>query len=126
MIYGYYILLVIVAVTLLIISLNKRKAVRILPYILLFYIEPFFGILNDNVYIKLYYFCQNHGIQLELLNMNQRQLMVYGIGSVLALILGIVVSKDFKNRMFRALYIVTVFLLNITLTLLIYRYSKWY
>ena len=128
MFFVYQFILLTSAVVLLIVCLNKRKAVRILPYVLLFYMDPslpLFRMLHNIIFIKLFGIFRSLGLSIRELDMNDRQRIMFNVGTVLMVILGIVVSKDFKSRILRVVYNVAVLLVNVALTLLVCRFHIW-
>ncbi len=110
----FYSILLIVALIWVVIYSKWRNAIRIVPFVLVLYFERF---ITHEIVPVLYWYILRHIPNIR--NINEGHAATYFIVSLLMMILGIIISKNFKNKVFRLIYIVSVFLFNIILTTII-------
>ncbi len=106
----FYSILLIVALIWVVVYSKWRKAIRIVPFVLVIYLE---GFISNEIVPALYWHVLRHISSIR--NINEGHAVTYRIVSLLMLVLGIIVSKDFKSKVLRLLYIASVFLFNIIL-----------
>ncbi len=123
------ILLVILLVIWIIIYVKNKKIILSLPYLLMIFITPFYNILDQKVFVKVFGcgcvpYTQTNMFNIDF-NANDLRFLVYNITTVLIFILGILLSKRLDNKKTKVVYIVTILLLNLLLAYKICQIYMW-
>lgn len=109
--------------------IKNKKTLRTLPYLLIIFITPFYNILDSKIFVKVFGcgcvpIAQTNMFNIDF-NANDLRFVVYNILSVLMLVIGIYISKDYKNRYIRFIYNITIIIFNLILSYLICSLYMW-
>ena len=123
------ILLALVLVIWIIVYIKNKKVIMALPYLLMSFITPFYNILDSKVFVEVFGcgcvpIAQTNMFNIDF-NANDLRRVIYGIFSILMLILGIKLSKKFDSKKTKIIYNVTIMIFNILLSVLICKRYMW-
>lgn len=106
-----------------------RKAILVIPYLVMFVLTPFYNILDSIVLVKVFGCGCVPEVQSNMFNIafnaNDLRMTVYGILTVLMVLLGVCFSKVFKNKWIKVIYVLTVLMFNLILGFWICRAFTW-
>ena len=106
-----------------------RKAILVIPYLVMFVLTPFYNILDSIVLVKVFGCGCVPEVQSNMFNIafnaNDLRMSVYGIIIVLMVILGIKFSKVFEKKWVKVTYVLSVFVFNLVLGFWICRAFAW-
>lgn len=107
----------------------KKVIVRVLPYLIMLVVTPFYNILDSLVLVDVFGCGCVPGAQSNMFNIdynaNDLRLTVYSVITILMVVLGIRVSKDFEKKILRVVYCVGIFAVNAMLTVQIWKMFMW-
>lgn len=108
---------------------NAKIGILSLPYLIIFFITPIYNILDQLVFVKEFGCgCKNLGhinaFNIEF-NANDLRRVVYSILIIINLVLGIFLSKNIKRKILKIIYVITIFIFNILLSLKICKIYMW-
>ena len=113
----------------LLIYLKYKKALFVLPYLLIGFITPFYNILDSKIFVKIFGCGCVPIAQTNMLNIafnaNDLRRLVYTIISILMLLLGIKISKNFKSKSVRVIYNIPILIFNLLATYQICQLYMW-
>lgn len=113
----------------LLIYLKYKKAIFALPYLLIVFITPFYNILDSKIFVDIFGcgcvpIAQTNMFNIPF-NANDLRRLIYFIISILMLLLGIKISKNFKSKRVRVIYNVSILILNLLATFQICQLYMW-
>lgn len=113
----------------LIICFKNKKAIRMLPYLLMIFITPIYNILDQKIFVEIFGcgcvpYTQTNMLNINF-NANNLRLAVYNIMVVIMTILGTVLSRNFESKKNRIIYISTIILVNLLIAFKICRLYMW-
>lgn len=113
----------------LIICFKNKKAIRMLPYLLMIFITPIYNILDQKIFVEIFGcgcvpYTQTNMLNINF-NANNLRLAVYNIIVVIMTILGTVLSRNFESKKNRIIYISTIILVNLLIAFKICRLYMW-
>lgn len=113
----------------LLIYLKYKKALFVLPYLLIVFITPFYNILDSKIFVEIFGcgcvpITQTNMFNIAF-NANDLRRLIYFIISILMLLLGIKISKNFKSKRVRVIYNVSILILNLLATYQICQLYMW-
>ncbi|MBQ8280879.1 MAG: hypothetical protein IJZ25_00560 [Lachnospiraceae bacterium] len=106
-----------------------RKAISVIPYLVMFFLTPFYNILDSIVLVKVFGCGCVPDVQSNMFNIafnaNDLRMTVYGILTVLMVLLSVRFSKVFENKWIKVIYVLTVLMFNLILGFWICRAFTW-
>ena len=125
----FYILLLIILVVWIIICVKNRKAILLLPYLLMIFITPFYNILDQHIFVEIFGCGCVPSVQTNMFNIdfnaNDLRFLVYNVIVILSFILGVFLSKKLNSKKSKAIYIITILLFNSFLAYKICELYTW-
>lgn len=107
----------------------KKVIVRSLPYLIMLVVTPFYNIL-DSLFLVDVFGCgcvpsaQSNMFNIDF-NANDLRQTVYSVITILMVVLGIRISRNFENKILRVVYCSGVFVVNAVLAVQICRMFMW-
>ena len=123
------VLLAVVLVIWIIVYIKNKKAILVLPYLLMSFITPFYNILDSKIFVEIFG-CgcvpieQTNMFNIDF-NANDLRRVIYSIITILMLILGIKLSKKFDSKKTKIIYNITIIIFNIALLVFICKRYMW-
>jgi len=109
--------------------IKTKKALLILPYLLLLFVTPIYNILDQRFFIQLFGCGCVPSVQSNVFNIpfnaNDLRFMIYVIFNLILFALSFKYSKGFYSKRKRIFYILSILLFNILLTLKILQLYMW-
>ena len=107
-----------------------RKVLKIImPFLIIFVVTPIYNILDRLILVKVFGCGCVPSAQSNMLNSafnaNDLRLLVYGILIIGMVVLATIFSKIFTSKFLRFLYTITVFGVNVLISILICRAMMW-
>lgn len=123
------VLLLILVISYIAIYLKNKKFILALPYLLIIFIAPIYGILDRTVFVKIFGCGCVPIAQTNMLNIafnaNDLRVVVYTVLTVLMVILGLLFSKKLENKKEKIIYIATILLCNSFIAFEICKLMMW-
>ena len=125
----FNLLLLIILVIWIIVYIFNRKIIVSLPYLLMIFITPIYNILDTNIFVEIFGCGCVPSVQTNMFNIdfnaNDLRFVVYNIITVIAVILGIILSKKLHRNITRVIYIISIILFNMLLAYQICQLYTW-
>ena len=123
------VLLAVVLVIWIIVYIKNKKAILVLPYLLMSFITPFYNILDSKIFVEIFGcgcvpIAQTNMFNIDF-NANDLRRVIYSIITILMLILGIKLSKKFDSKKTKIIYNITIIIFNIALLVFICKRYMW-
>ena len=123
------VLLAILLVIWIIVYIKNKKAILVLPYLLMSFITPLYNILDSKIFVEVFGcgcvpIAQTNMFNIDF-NANDLRRVIYSIITILMLILGIKLSKKFNSKKAKIIYNITIITFNIVLAALICKRYMW-
>ena len=123
------VVLLLVLVIWIIVYIKNKKAILVLPYLLMSFITPFYNILDSKIFVEIFGcgcvpIAQTNMFNIDF-NANDLRRVIYSIITILMLILGIKLSKKFDSKKTKIIYNITIIIFNIALLVFICKRYMW-
>lgn len=106
-----------------------KKVVCAIPYLVMFIVTPFYNILDSVIFVDVFGCGCVPDVQSNMLdipfNANDLRMTVYGLLTVLMVILGVRFSNVIEKKWIKILYVLTVFVFNLLFGFWICRAFVW-
>lgn len=123
------ILLLIILVIWIVVYIKNKKAILVLPYLLMSFITPFYNILDQKVFVEIFGCGCVPSAQTNMFNIdfnaNDLRFVVYNVLAILIFALGILLSKKLDNNKSKVIYIISILVLNLLLAYKICQLYMW-
>ena len=107
---------------------NKRRILS-LPYLLIFFISPWYRLLDVFVFVKVFGCGCVPTAQTNMFNIpfnaNDLRIVIYSILNIICVIMGVILSKRINNKIFKVIYILLILVVNISYSLLMNYLGMW-
>ncbi len=105
---------------------KNRNFMATLPYLLITFITPIYNFLDKNIFVKVLGF---DGINVDNLtggfDANDLRKLIYVVFGILEIILGLVVSKRLERKEAKIIYMISIIIVNILLSIALYKTYMW-
>ena len=123
------IILLIILFVWIILYIKNKNAIKALPYLLMIFITPFYNFLDQKVFVEIFGcgcvpVAQTNMFNIDF-NANDLRRLVYSVIAIVVFVLGLFLSKKIKSKKKKAIYIITILVFNILLSLKICQMYMW-
>ncbi len=123
------IILFIIFVVWVIMYVKNKKTILALPYLLMLFLTPFYNILDQKFFVEVFGCGCVPSAQTNMFNIsfnaNNLRFVVYSVFTAIMLIIGIVLSKKLNSKVLKAIYPITILILNLLFTYKICQMYMW-
>lgn len=125
----YDIVLLFLLVVWIILYIKDKKAIKVLPYLLMPFITPVYNFLDQKLFVKIFGcgcvpIAQTNMLNINF-NANNLRRVVYSVITIAVFILGIFLSKNIENKKNKNIYLITIVVFNSLLALNICQMYMW-
>lgn len=125
----YMIITLILFIIWMILYKKHKKTIFSLPYLLIFFILPFYRFLDQYFFVKIFGCGCVPTDQTNMFNIpfnaNDLSIVIYSILIIIATIIGVKLSKKINNKLLRVLYIILILVFNIPFSILVRSFHLW-
>ena len=123
------IILLIIFIGWIILYIKNKNAIKVLPYLLMFFITPFYNLLDQKVFVEIFGcgcvpVAQTNMLNIDF-NANDLRRLVYSVIATAVFVLGLFLSKKIEGKKKKTIYIITILVFNILLALKICQMYMW-
>jgi len=108
---------------------KNKKLIFSLPYLLIFYIAPWYKLLDVLVFVEIFGcgcvpITQTNMFNIPF-NANDFRLVIYSILITVCTIMGCVLSKRIHNKILKIIYVLLILIVNVLFSMFINYISSW-